>query len=52
MGPLATLGYSRDGRKLTRQVNHGLLTDVRGCPVAVPVHQGNVADCVTFVPEV
>jgi transposase len=42
--PLAKLGYSRDGRKGMLQVNYGLLTDARGCPVAVSVHEGNVAD--------
>jgi len=50
--PLARLGYSRDGRKGTLQVNYGLLTDARGCPVAVSVHEGNVTDSATFVPEV
>ena len=38
------LGYSRDGRRGLLQVNYGLLTDARGCPVAVSVHEGNVAD--------
>ncbi len=50
--PLAKLGHNRDGKKGLLQVNYGLLTDVRGCPVAVSVHEGNVADSVTFVPEV
>ena len=50
--PLAKLGYSRDGRKGLLQVNYGLLTDARGCPVAVSVHEGNVADSATFLPEV
>jgi transposase len=50
--PLAKLGYSRDGRKGLLQVNYGLLTDARGCPVAVSVHEGNVADSTTFMPEV
>jgi DDE family transposase len=50
--PLAKLGYSRDGRRGLLQVNYGLLTDARGCPVAVSVHEGNVADSATFVPEV
>jgi transposase len=50
--PLAKRGYSRDGRRGTLQVNYGLLTDVRGCPVAVSVHEGNVADSRTFMPEV
>ncbi|MEO7812059.1 MAG: IS1634 family transposase [Usitatibacter sp.] len=50
--PLAKLGYSRDGKKGLLQVNYGLLTDARGCPVAVSVHEGNVADSQTFLPEV
>ena len=33
-------------------MNYGLLTDVRGCPVAVAVHEGNTADSQTFLPEV
>jgi transposase len=50
--PLAKLGYSRDGRKGMLQVNYGLLTDARGCPVAVSVYEGNVADSQTLLPEV
>jgi transposase len=50
--PLAKLGHNRDGKKGLLQVNYGLLTDARGCPVAVSVHEGNVADSTTFVPEV
>jgi Transposase DDE domain len=50
--PLAKLGYSRDGKRGLLQVNYGLLTDARGCPVAVSVHEGNVADSETFMPEV
>ena len=49
--PLAKLGYSRDGKKGLLQVNYGLLTDARGCPVAVSVHEGNVADSQTLMPE-
>ena len=50
--PLAKRGYSRDGRHGTLQVNYGLLTDARGCPVAVSVHEGNTSDSLTFMPEV
>ncbi len=50
--PLAQLGYSRDGKRGTLQVNYGLLTDGRGCPVAISVHPGNTSDSVTFMPEV
>ena len=50
--PLAKLGYSRDGKRGTLQVNYGLLTDPRGCPVAVSVHPGNTSDATTFMPQV
>jgi len=48
--PLGKLGYNRDGKKGLLQVNYGLLTDARGCPVAVSVHEGNTADSRTFMP--
>ena len=50
--PLAKRGYSRDGKHGMLQVNYGLLTDARGCPVAVSVHEGNTPDSKTFLPEV
>jgi transposase len=50
--PLAKLGHNRDGKKGKLQVNYGLLTDVRGCPVAVSVYEGNTADSKTLIPEV
>src|SRR6056297_1632282 len=50
--PLARLGYNRDGKKGKLQVNYGLLTDRRGCPIAVTVHAGNTADPATLMPEV
>jgi hypothetical protein len=50
--PLARRGYSRDGKKGTLQINYGLLTDVRGCPLAISVHEGNTADPATLAPEV
>ena len=50
--PLAKLGYNRDGKRGLLQVNYGLLTDARGCPVAVSVHEGNVADSKTVMPEI
>jgi len=50
--PLAKRGYSRDGCPGTLQVNYGLLTDARGCPVAVSVFEGNTADSLTFLPAV
>lgn len=50
--PLAKLGYNRDGKPGKLQVNYGLLTDVRGCPVAVSVFAGNTADPSTLMPQV
>lgn len=50
--PLAKLGYSRDGKRGTLQINYGLLTDDRGCPVAVSVYEGNTSDSKTFLPQV
>ena len=50
--PLAKIGYSRDGKPGTLQVNYGLLADSRGCPVAVSVFEGNTADPKTLLPQV
>ena len=50
--PLAKRGYSRDGRPGTLQVNYGLRTDPRGCPVAVSVPEGNTSDSTTVMPAV
>lgn len=50
--PLAKLGHNRDGKKGLLQVNYGILTDRRGCPVATTVYDGNTADPETLMPEV
>jgi hypothetical protein len=50
--PLAKIGYNRDGKANTLQVNYGLVTSVGGCPVAVSVFDGNTADSATFLPQV
>lgn len=50
--PLAKLGHSRDGKKGMLQVNYGILTDRRGCPVATSVYDGNTADPETLMPEI
>ena len=50
--PLAKLGYSRDGKRGLLQVNYGLLSDVRACPVGVSVHEGNTTDSMTLLPAV
>jgi hypothetical protein len=38
--PLASLGYSRDGKRGTAQVNYGLTCSPQGRPVAIGVHDG------------
>jgi transposase len=50
--PLAKLGHNRDGTGHKLQVNYGLLTTSRGCPVAVSVYEGNTNDAKTLVPQV
>ena len=50
--PLAALGYNRDRKKGKKQVNWGLLTDGRGCPVAISVFKGNTGDTTTLMPQV
>jgi hypothetical protein len=48
--PLATLGYSRDGKKGKLQVNYGLICCPQGRPVGVRVHEGRTTDSQT-VPD-
>jgi hypothetical protein len=50
--PLAKRGYNRDGKRDKLQVNYGLVTNGAGCPVAVSVFEGNVADTTTLVPQI
>jgi hypothetical protein len=50
--PLAKRGHSRDGKKGKLQVNYGLLTDARGCPVAISVFPGNSGDPTTLLEQV
>jgi len=50
--PLAQRGYSRDGKKGKLQVNYGLLTDARGCPVSISVFEGNTSDPQTLLPQI
>jgi hypothetical protein len=50
--PLAKIGYSRDGKRNTPQVNYGLLTTRDGCPVAISVYAGNTSDASTLMPQV
>lgn len=50
--PLAKIGYSRDGKRNTLQVNYGLLTNRSGCPVAISVYEGNTADAKTLPEQI
>jgi len=49
---LARHGHSRDHRPDRPQVEFGLLTDSRGCPVAVEAFPGNTADPATVEAQV
>src|SRR5680860_1455117 len=42
--PLASLGYSRDGKRGTAQVNYGLTCSPEGRPVAIAIHDGSTHD--------
>jgi hypothetical protein len=50
--PLARRGYSRDGKRDKLQIIFGLLCAATGCPVAVEVFEGNVADPATLAAQV
>ena len=50
--PLAARGHNRDGKRNKLQVNYGLLTDRKGCPVTVSVFEGNTNDPKTLLPQV
>lgn len=50
--PLAKLGHNRDRKEGKLQVNYGLLTDSRGCPVSVSVYPGNTGDTETVLSQV
>jgi hypothetical protein len=49
---LAKRGYSRDGKRGLPQIEFGLLTNREGCPVAVDVFEGNMADPMTVAAQV
>ncbi len=49
---LAKRGYSRDGQRGLPQIEFGLLTNRAGCPVAVDVFEGNMADPNTVAAQV
>ena len=49
---LGKRGYSRDGKRGLPQIEFGLLTNREGCPVAVDVFEGNMADPMTVAAQV
>jgi hypothetical protein len=49
---LAHIGYSRDGKRGTLQIEYGLITNAVGCPVAIEVFPGNTADPATVTSQV
>ena len=50
--PLGKLGHSRDDKSGKLQIVFGLLTNAKGCPVAVEVFAGNTADPKTVASQV
>ena len=49
---LAEFGYNRDGKKGKKIIVYGMLTNARGCPVAVSVYPGNTSDSITVPDQV
>jgi hypothetical protein len=49
---LAAFGHSRDGKRGKPQIEYGLLTSPKGCPIAVRVFAGNTGDPTTFTEAV
>ncbi len=50
--PLARLGHDRDGQKGLPIIVYGVMTDGRGCPIAVTVYAGNTGDPTTVPDQV
>ncbi|TAM74096.1 MAG: IS1634 family transposase [Chloroflexota bacterium] len=49
---LARIGYSRDGKRGSLQIEYGLITDPAGRPIAVEVFEGNTGDPATVASQV
>ena len=49
---LARIGYSRDGKRGSLQIEYGLITDAEGRPIAVEVFEGNTGDPATVASQV
>lgn len=47
----AKLGYSRDGKRGTLQVNYALATNHIGCPLSIQAYPGNTIDCTTLLDQ-
>ena len=50
--PLARFGHDRDGQKGLPIIVYGVMTDGRGCPIAVSVYAGNTGDPTTVPDQV
>ena len=50
--PLAKFGHSRDGKSNKLQIVYGLLCAADGCPVAIEVFDGNIADPTTLSTQI
>lgn len=50
--PLARRGHDRDGRKGLPIIVYGVMTDSRGCPVAVQAYPGNTGDPTTVSDQI
>ncbi len=49
---LARIGYSRDGKRGSLQIEYGLITDAEGRPIALEVFEGNTGDPATVASQV
>lgn len=49
---LAKFGHNRDGKKRFPQIVLGLLCNEEGCPIAIEVFDGNVADPKTLISQI
>jgi transposase len=50
--PLAQFGHNRDGHNGLPIIVYGVMTDARGCPVAVSVYAGNTGDPATVADQI
>ena len=50
--PLACLGHDKQGRRGKPIITYGVLTDAKGCPIAVEVYPGNTGDPSTVADQV